>query len=160
MKFQFGIRTKIRTAYRHFISKPNKDALFIFGFQKSGTSAIAGLLAEKTGKSVSVAAAGASQTASTSEAVAAAAASSEVTVLKETVESADGKMVQEVHIHVEQAAIATSEATSKQVQVQGQAQKQTQKQAQVQVQKQKQQVKPKVDADGYEVLLDDLNNTD
>ncbi len=54
MRLKFGIRTKIRTAYRHLTSKPNKDALFIFGFQKSGTSAIAGLLAEKTGKSVSI----------------------------------------------------------------------------------------------------------
>lgn len=54
MKFQFGIRTKLRTAYSHFMSKPNRDALFIFGFQKSGTSAIAGLLAEKTGKSVTI----------------------------------------------------------------------------------------------------------
>lgn len=36
------------------IYKPNKGALFIFGFQKSGTTAIAGLLAKKANKSVTL----------------------------------------------------------------------------------------------------------
>jgi len=44
----------IRTAIKNRIYKPNKDALFIFGFAKSGTSAIAGLLAAKSGKSVTI----------------------------------------------------------------------------------------------------------
>ncbi len=39
---------KIKTA------KPNKDALWIFGMQKSGTSAIAGLLAHRANKSVTI----------------------------------------------------------------------------------------------------------
>lgn len=34
--------------------KPNKNALWIFGVQKSGTSAIAALLARRTGKSVTI----------------------------------------------------------------------------------------------------------
>ena len=38
----------------HVFVKPNKDAVWIFGFQKSGTSAIAGLLAYMTDKSVTI----------------------------------------------------------------------------------------------------------
>ena len=50
LKLSFGIRSYLRNR----ISKPNRDAIFIFGLQKSGTSAIARLLAEKTGKSVTI----------------------------------------------------------------------------------------------------------
>ncbi len=46
----FGIRTWLKNS----IYRPNKDAVFIFGLQKSGTSAIAGLLAECTDKSVTI----------------------------------------------------------------------------------------------------------
>ena len=46
----FGIRSWLKNTF----TKPNKNALFIFGFQKSGTSVIAGLLAEMTGKSVTI----------------------------------------------------------------------------------------------------------
>lgn len=68
-----------------------------------------------------------------------------------------GNVVQEVHIVVEQAAVSTSTATavSEQTQVQEQAQQQVQEQTQVQIQQQE--IKPKLDADGYEIILDDLN---
>lgn len=46
----FGIRSRVK----NFLSKPNKNALFIFGFQKSGTSAIAGILAARTDKTVTI----------------------------------------------------------------------------------------------------------
>lgn len=46
----FGIRTWLKNTF----TRPNKNTLFVFGFQKSGTSAIAGLLAKKTGKSVTI----------------------------------------------------------------------------------------------------------
>lgn len=39
---------------QHKMSKPNREAIFIFGFQKSGTSAIAGLLAHATGSTVTI----------------------------------------------------------------------------------------------------------
>lgn len=45
---------KIWEAYQHKIAKPNKDALWIFGMQKAGTSAIAGLLAHKANKSITI----------------------------------------------------------------------------------------------------------
>lgn len=38
----------------HLFRKPNRDAIWIFGFQKSGTSAIAGLLAHMTEKTVTI----------------------------------------------------------------------------------------------------------
>lgn len=44
----------IRKAIKNFISKPNRKAIWIFGMQKSGTTAIAALLAKKTGKSVTL----------------------------------------------------------------------------------------------------------
>lgn len=44
----------IRQWFYNRISVPNRDALFIFGLQKSGTSVIAGLLAGKTGKTVTI----------------------------------------------------------------------------------------------------------
>src|SRR5690554_887217 len=36
------------------LAKPNMDALWIFGMQKAGTSAIAGLLAHRAGKTVTI----------------------------------------------------------------------------------------------------------
>lgn len=44
----------LRSYIKNKLTKANKEAIFIFGFQKSGTSAIAGLLAESTGKSVTI----------------------------------------------------------------------------------------------------------
>lgn len=41
-------------AYQRNKAKPNKHALWIFGMQKSGTSAIAALLAHRSGKSVTI----------------------------------------------------------------------------------------------------------
>ena len=41
-------------AYKIKITKPNKDALWVFGVQKSGTSAIAGLLAHRANKTVTL----------------------------------------------------------------------------------------------------------
>lgn len=38
----------------NLLSEPNRDAIFVFGMQKAGTSAIAGLLAESTGLSVTI----------------------------------------------------------------------------------------------------------
>lgn len=40
--------------FLNLISKPNKDALWIFGFQKSGTTAIASLLAHMAGCTLSI----------------------------------------------------------------------------------------------------------
>ena len=41
-------------AYQKQIGKPNKDVIWVFGMQKSGTSAIAGLLAHRSGKTVTI----------------------------------------------------------------------------------------------------------
>jgi len=47
-----GLPARTYRYIRHRLSRPNPKALWVFGMQKSGTSAIAGLLAAKTGKSV------------------------------------------------------------------------------------------------------------
>lgn len=47
---KFRLFNRIKNAF----SEPNQQAIFIFGFQKSGTSAIAGLLALYSGKSVTI----------------------------------------------------------------------------------------------------------
>lgn len=47
---QFGLRSFVKNVF----SKPNKDALWIFGNPKSGTTAITALLAKHTGKSVTL----------------------------------------------------------------------------------------------------------
>lgn len=46
------INKKIRTPLLNWLKHPNKDAIWVFGFQKSGTSAIAGLLAYMSDKTV------------------------------------------------------------------------------------------------------------
>ncbi len=38
-----------RTWFKNTFTRPNRNALFIFGFQKSGTSVIASLLAKEQG---------------------------------------------------------------------------------------------------------------
>lgn len=54
MKILKKIKNRIRRLILNLISKPNSNAIWIFGFQKSGTSAIAGLLAEHADKSVTI----------------------------------------------------------------------------------------------------------
>lgn len=48
------IRIGIRTYFRNLFSKPNKNAIWVFGFPKSGTSAITGLLSAATGLSATI----------------------------------------------------------------------------------------------------------
>src|SRR5699024_3209315 len=49
-KFELSVKPLILNKF----TKPNKDAIWVFGFQKSGTSAIAGLLAHMGNKSVTI----------------------------------------------------------------------------------------------------------
>lgn len=48
------LRLGIRNRINNIISKPNREALFVFGHQKSGTTAIAELLARYVGKSLTI----------------------------------------------------------------------------------------------------------
>ena len=54
MRLLNRIKKKISTTLYKKTLKPNKDAIWVFGIQKSGTSAIAGLLSERTGLSVTL----------------------------------------------------------------------------------------------------------
>lgn len=47
-------RIHLKEPWLNFLHKPNKEALWVFGFQKSGTSAIASLLAYRSNKSVTI----------------------------------------------------------------------------------------------------------
>src|SRR5690554_1145934 len=44
----------IKRKFLNYYTTPNKDAIWIFGFQKSGTSAIAALFAKMAGKTVTI----------------------------------------------------------------------------------------------------------
>lgn len=46
--------TRMHSNYKQLNAKPNRNAIWIFGVQKSGTSAIAGLLAKRSNKSVTL----------------------------------------------------------------------------------------------------------
>ncbi|TXB62990.1 sulfotransferase, partial [Phaeodactylibacter luteus] len=47
-----GLPAQVFRYFRHLVSSPNPEALWVFGMQKSGTSVISALLAAKTGKSL------------------------------------------------------------------------------------------------------------
>lgn len=49
-----GLPARLFRYIRDQIAQPNEDAIWVFGMQKSGTSAIAGLLAERTRSSVTI----------------------------------------------------------------------------------------------------------
>jgi len=48
------VTKRIKVPVLNIYKKPNKNAIWIFGFQKAGTSAIAGLFAKMSGKSVTI----------------------------------------------------------------------------------------------------------
>lgn len=55
MKKRFKLDlAKIKIVLLNFYKKPNRNAIWVFGFQKSGTSAIAALFARKVDKSVTI----------------------------------------------------------------------------------------------------------
>lgn len=49
-----GFAKRLKLLFLNFYKKPNENAIWIFGFQKSGTSAIAALFAKMTDKSVTI----------------------------------------------------------------------------------------------------------
>jgi adenylylsulfate kinase-like enzyme len=57
MGSMYRVKRKIQKkleAYHRKNTKPNKEALWVFGMQKAGTSAIASLLAHRTGKTATI----------------------------------------------------------------------------------------------------------
>lgn len=52
-KIKFALK-KIKVSILNFYKKPNKNAVWVFGFQKSGTSAIASLFAKMAGKTATI----------------------------------------------------------------------------------------------------------